>query len=56
MELNRYVYAIGNPVNYSDPSGYTALNDIQQIKFNTIKAFKTVKYYAGKPALAFVQI
>jgi hypothetical protein len=23
VELNRYVYAAGNPVTYSDPSGYS---------------------------------
>jgi RHS repeat-associated protein len=33
MELNRYVYAAGNPVRYSDPSGH---NLFEQIKLNNI--------------------
>ncbi len=40
MELNRYVYAMGNPVNYADPSGYSSFIDY------TIKHIKTFTRYA----------
>jgi hypothetical protein len=35
VELNRYVYAMGNPINYADPSGLTVYGD-QSLLYNSI--------------------
>jgi RHS repeat-associated protein len=32
VELNRYVYAMGNPVTYTDPSGYTVKEYVLKLK------------------------
>jgi RHS repeat-associated protein len=48
VELNRYVYAIGNPVNYADPSGYVSLSDFGvTLKKVTLKASKDRRVVGG---------
>ncbi|MCU0498804.1 MAG: hypothetical protein MUF87_15745 [Anaerolineae bacterium] len=46
VELNRYVYAMGNPVNYSDPSGYTS--EYGSIQSSSAKMSKAVQNFLGR--------
>jgi RHS repeat-associated protein len=57
MELNRYVYAAGNPVRWADPSGQSiALNDYGSSLSNSIRQSFGILVQVGRAALPYVAV
>ena|GEM_PF-2397290 len=53
MEFNRYVYAAGNPVRWSDPSGHSALAELSNAYKNILKQASVAAVNLGPRAALF---